>query len=131
MRLSSSIFLAMPLAALAAEEGAGGAAGAFDQYKAQFQNFLGSFGSKPAAESEKVTQMKAAQAAVEKVVVEGDALSELTLDNWQETLLGSLPQDATTPEEWWLFITGRNKTCNGMLPLFTLRGLWKYVSVCG
>ena len=129
MRLSSSLFLALPFAAFAAEEavaeqnaaeqnaeGAAGVAGAFDQYKAQFQNFLGSFGAKPAAQSEKVAQMKREQAAVEEVPVEGNALASLTMDNWHETLYGSLPQDATTPEEWWLFITGRNKTCNGRLP---------------
>lgn len=115
MRFSASVFLALPLAAFAAEEGATGATGMFDQYKAQFQNFLGSFGAKPAAQSEKIIQMKKEQAAVEEVPVEGNALSTLTLDNWRETLFGSLPQDTTTPEEWWLFVTGRNKTCSGKL----------------
>lgn len=138
MRISASVFLALPLLAFAAEEAvpegaaaaegvaegaaeglAGEAAdtGAFGQYKAQFQNFLGSFGGKPAAESDKVKEMKAAQAAVEEVPVEGDALSKLTLENWHETLFGELPEDTTTPQEWWLFVTGRNKTCNGKLPL--------------
>ena len=127
--------MALPLLAFAAEEavpeGAAGAAegvaegateglagegaetGIFDQYKAQFQNFLGSFGGKPAAESEKVQEMRKEQAAVQEIPVEGSALSTLTLDNWHETLFGSLPEDTTTPEEWWLFVTGRNKTCNG------------------
>lgn len=137
MRISASVFLALPLVAFAAEEAVpeGGAAaaaegaaeglageaaaetGVFDQYKAQFQNFLGSFGGKPAAESEKVQAMRKEQAAVQEVPVEGDALSVLTQENWHETLFGSLPEDTTTPEEWWLFVTGRNKTCNGKLSL--------------
>lgn len=110
MRFSSSIFLALPLVTFAAEEGA------FDQYKAQFQNFLGSFGGKGAAETEAADQIKKEQYTVEEVPVEGSALSTLTLDNWHETLYGSLPEGATTPEEWWLFVTGRNKTCNGKPP---------------
>lgn len=108
MRFSSSVLLALPLTAFAAEEG-----GAFGQYKAQFQNFLGSFGAKQAEQSEKVVKMKAEQAAVEPVAVEDAHLATLTLGTWKDTLYGSLPADTTTPEEWWLFVTGRNKTCNG------------------
>lgn len=116
MRFSSAVFLALPLAAFAAEGDS-----AFDQYKAQFQNFLGSFGGKPAAQSEQSEQAQQAAQAVkerysaEEKPVEGSALSMLTLDNWKETLYGSIPEGQTTPEEWWLFVTGRNKTCNGKL----------------
>lgn len=146
MRISASVYLALPLLAFAAEEavpeGAAAAAegvaegateglageaaetGMLDQYKAQFQNFLGSFGGKSAAESEKVQEMRKEQAAVQEVPVEGNALSTLTLDNWHETLFSSLPEDTTTPEEWWLFITGRNKTCNGKLSPLDPSAIW-------
>lgn len=110
MRFSSSVFLALPLAAFAAEEGA------FGQYKAQFQNFLGSFGAKQAADQDQVAEERKQQYQVEEVPVEGTALSALTLENWQETLYGALPEGATTPEEWWVFVTGRNKTCRGKFP---------------
>lgn len=40
-------------------------------------------------------------------------LSVLTLENWKQTLYEPVLPGATTPEEWWVLITGRNKTCYG------------------
>ncbi|RDA94823.1 hypothetical protein CP533_4318 [Ophiocordyceps camponoti-saundersi (nom. inval.)] len=40
-------------------------------------------------------------------------MSTLTLENWKNTLYGPVGPGATVPEEWWVLITGRNKTCYG------------------
>jgi hypothetical protein len=81
--------------------------GLFEQYKAQFQNFLGNMGASvpnpgahdPVAAFEaKTGEMK---------------LSTLTLENWKDTLYEPVPAGAVEPVEWWMFITGGNKTCYG------------------
>ncbi|KAL7798206.1 hypothetical protein V8C37DRAFT_369087 [Trichoderma ceciliae] len=78
-----------------------------DQYVAQFQQILGQAGSyiplptkhNPAAAHEaKTGPMK---------------LSVLTLDNWKETLYEPVAPSAKTPEEWWVLVSGGNKTCFG------------------
>ena len=43
-------------------------------------------------------------------------MTVLTLHNWKDTLFEpvlSRSPDVTTPEEWWVFFTGGNKTCFG------------------
>lgn len=40
-------------------------------------------------------------------------LSTLTLENWKHTLYEPVAAGATVPEEWWVLVTGRNKTCYG------------------
>lgn len=102
MRLTSA-FLALPLLASAAE-------GPFEQYKAQFQNFLGSFGSylpNPAKEN----PVKAAEAKAGSL-----NLNTLTLQNWKDTLYSHVKPAATKPDEWWVLVTGGNKSCFGMSP---------------
>ncbi|KXH41230.1 hypothetical protein CSIM01_03436 [Colletotrichum simmondsii] len=102
MRVSATTLLALPLLATAAES-------PFEQYKAQFQNFLSSFGaSAPSAE-------KAAtpEAAVPDATAVDKQISVLTVENWKDVLYEPVKADATTPEEWWVLITGRNKTCFG------------------
>lgn len=37
----------------------------------------------------------------------------LTLNNWQSTLRNSVTPASAGPEEWWVLITGGNKTCYG------------------
>ncbi len=103
MRFSASSLLALHVLGAVAE-------GPFEQYRAQFQNFLGSFGSyvpKVAPPAE--------QAAAPEVKHPGRKTEILTLDNWKDTLYSRVKPDATKPEEWWLLVTGRNKTCFGML----------------
>jgi len=100
---ASSVLLALPVLGAAAE-------GVFDQYKAQFQNFLGSFGSylpktEPQAEKAEAADAKAS----------AKKLEVLTLDNWKDTLYAPVRPGATKPEEWWVLVTGRNKTCWGKL----------------
>jgi hypothetical protein len=99
MRFSLAL-AALPALAVAQEN-------PFEQYKAQFQNFLGQMGSyipNPAAHDpvaaleSKLGQLK---------------LNILTLENWKDTLYESISPDTTKPEEWWVLTTGRNKTCYG------------------
>ena len=110
MRFATSVVLALPL--LAAAESP------FEQYKAQFQNFLGSIGSFiPGAAQEKAAEPAAADqssATKPKAAVVEPKISVLTLDNWKDTLYAPVKAGATKPEEWWVFISGGNKTCYGM-----------------
>lgn len=104
MRLSTqSVLLALPLLGAAAE-------GPFDQYKAQFQNFMDNFGSY-IPNPNKHDPVHAAEAKAGSM-----KMNVLTLDNWRETLYSPVKQGAATPEEWWVFITGGNKTCFGNPP---------------
>jgi hypothetical protein len=52
-------------------------------------------------------------------------LNVLTLENWKQTLYEPVSAGATTPEEWWLLISGGNKTCYGTFAhqQFTLHDL--------
>jgi hypothetical protein len=51
--------------------------------------------------------------AVEELAAKagGNNLEVLTLDNWQKTLRGSVTGKG--PTEWWILVTGGNKTCWG------------------
>ncbi|KAI5467052.1 hypothetical protein BGZ63DRAFT_344999 [Mariannaea sp. PMI_226] len=40
-------------------------------------------------------------------------MSTLTLENWKDTFYEPVSPDATKPEEWWVLVSGRNKTCFG------------------
>ncbi|KUI73566.1 hypothetical protein VM1G_09555 [Cytospora mali] len=101
MRFStSSALLALPI--LAAAQG-----DQFEQYKAQFQNYLGQFGSY-IPNPNKHDPVQAAEAKAGEL-----RLHVLTLDNWNETLYAPVNAEQTTPEEWWVLITGGNKTCFG------------------
>lgn len=129
MRFSTSAVLALPLLAAAAES-------PFEQYKAQFQNFLGSFGAKPAAAAVAKEAVKeaagaaagvagtaaaaatdaaataaaaAAHAATGTRPVEGIEL--LTVNNWKDTLYSGVKPGSV--DEWWVLVSGRNKTCMG------------------
>lgn len=107
MRLSTSLALALPVLGVSAE-------GAFEQYKAKFQNFLGQFGasipgSAPAAET---VPPKGTEAAP-KAAVPAKPIEVFTMENWKDTLYGPVKPEALEPEEWWVMVTGRNKTCWG------------------
>lgn len=110
MRFSSTL-LALP--ALAAAEG-----GFFGEYKAQFQNILGQLGVAPATDgaagSAPAAAAAAGSAAAASAVTEPLRSTEaLTLNGWKETLYAPVQPTATTPEEWWVLVTGGNKTCFG------------------
>ncbi|PKS07010.1 hypothetical protein jhhlp_005607 [Lomentospora prolificans] len=117
MRFSSTLLLAMPLAASAADS-------LFNQYKAQVQDLLQSFGytgtnnageAKPAEDVPPTPdpEERRKQYYAEEVPVSENALSVLTLGNFKDTLYAPVQEGATTPEEWWVLISGRNKTCGG------------------
>ncbi|KAJ2895539.1 uncharacterized protein MKZ38_006389 [Zalerion maritima] len=40
-------------------------------------------------------------------------MTVFTLNNWKDTLYEPVQPDATEPEEWWVLISGRNKSCYG------------------
>ncbi|EGO56706.1 hypothetical protein NEUTE1DRAFT_65502 [Neurospora tetrasperma FGSC 2508] len=113
MRFSTStIVLALPL--LAAAESP------LDQYKAKFQNFLGSFagtaGGAAVPQADEVPQQKPIVSDTESATsssVEPKHIERLTLANWKDTLYAPVQPEATTPEEWWVLVTGGNKTCFG------------------
>lgn len=105
MHFSYSILSALPL--LAAAQEAAQEAAPFEQYKAQFQNFLGNFGSY-IPNPNKHDPVGAAEAKIGEM-----KMDILTLDNWKDTLYSPVKPESTTPEEWWVLITGRNKTCFG------------------
>ncbi|KAM0426927.1 hypothetical protein ACHAPT_007825 [Fusarium lateritium] len=101
MRFSSSTIIAALPALAAAQDSP------VDQYKAQFQDILGQIGSyipnpgyyDPAAALEAKTGAM--------------RLNILTLENWKDTLYEPVAAGATTPEEWWVLVSGGNKTCYG------------------
>lgn len=113
MRFSSTALLALPLLASAAES-------PFEQYKAKFQNFLGSLGAStggapkaadaPAAAA--VPNAGTAKAAKSKNV-EPKPITSLTLNTWKDTLYAPVKAGAAQPEEWLVMVTGGNKTCFG------------------
>lgn len=106
MRFSTSaILLALPLLAVAQD---------FDQYKAQFQNFLGQYSSYIPNPS-KHDPIGAAEAKAGSM-----RMNVLTVENWNETLRAPVKAESTTPEEWWVLVSGRNKTCFGELPLLLI-----------
>ncbi|ROT42444.1 hypothetical protein SODALDRAFT_326601 [Sodiomyces alkalinus F11] len=100
MRVSVSTLLALPLFAVSAQA-------QFEQYQDQLQTYLNKF----ASYIPNTNRVDAADAAEAKT---GEKkMSVLTLDNWQQTLYEPVAPGTTQPEEWWVLITGRNKTCFG------------------
>ena len=107
MRFSAATLLALPLLATAAES-------PLDQYKAKFQNFLGSFGAKaPAAPFQQAAAPGAADSKGKSKGVKSKNIDVLTLENWDQTLFAPVKAESTTPEEWWVLVSGGNKTCFG------------------
>jgi len=97
MRLSSSTILALPLLAAAAQQ-----QNPLDQAAETAQYYLGKISSfVPHWNTYDAADAAAAKAG-------GKKLDILTLDNWKSVLHSS-----TGPEEWWVLLTGGNKTCFG------------------
>ncbi|KAF7558776.1 hypothetical protein G7046_g5380 [Stylonectria norvegica] len=99
MRFSASTIVAALPALASAQD--------FEQYKAQFQKVVGDFGSY----IPNLGRHDAAAALESKLGP--NKLSVLTLENWQKTLYEPVAPDATTPEEWWVLVSGGPKTCFG------------------
>lgn len=99
MRFSSTLALALPLLASAQN---------LDEIKAQAQQYYAKFSTY----IPKPNTFDAVSAAAAKAA--GSNVDYLSLDNWRETLRPSTHSYASSPEEWWVLITGGNKTCYGL-----------------
>jgi len=102
MRLSTLSILALPLLAAAAQQES-----PLDQAKAQAQYWLEKFQSYiPNPNRAHTPQAAAAKAG-------GKTLNILTLNDWEHTIRSSVKPTSTKPEQWWILLTGGNKTCFG------------------
>ncbi|KAI0006965.1 hypothetical protein F4779DRAFT_620040 [Xylariaceae sp. FL0662B] len=100
----ASALLSLPLLAIAEEP----------QYQAQFQNYMGQAQSLLDKITSKIPLPHKHDPVAAAEAKAGELnLDILTLSNWKDTLYGSVKPDSTTPEEWWVLITGGNKTCYG------------------
>lgn len=98
--LASAVAAALPLLASAESP--------FEQYQAQFSGFVNNFGSKlPNPSRYDPAEAAAAKAGPKKMDI-------LTLGNWKDTLYSAVKPGSAKPTEWWVLVTGGNKTCLGM-----------------
>lgn len=108
MRLSSTAAaFVLPLLALAEQQQQRPLLGPGDHIKLQFQKYYDLF--QPYIPH--WNTYDAAHAAAAKAG--GANVEVLTLSNWKDTLRNSVTPASSKPEEWWVFITGGNKTCFG------------------
>jgi len=105
MRFSTVSILALPLLAAATQQES-----PLDQIKEQAQYYFDKISSYLPNPNKAHTVVDAHAAAAK---VGGKALHILTLNDWEETIRGSVKPASTTPEEWWILVTGGNKTCFG------------------
>jgi hypothetical protein len=105
MRFNSvSALLALPL--LAAAD--------VPEYQAQFQQYLGQVPGYFGKIASKLPSPNRYDEAAATTAKSGPSkLDVLGLHNWRDTLYGPVSPGSTTPEEWWVLITGGNKTCFG------------------
>ena len=102
MRFSATALLALPLIAAAQES-------PLEQAKAQAQYWFDKISSYvPNPSKSHTVDINAAAAKVG-----GKALNVLTLSGWENTIRSSVKPVSSTPEEWWVLVTGGNKTCFG------------------
>lgn len=102
MRVSTLSILALPLLVAAQQD-------PLEQVKAQAEYWFGKISSYIPNPSKAHT---AADAATAKA--SGKTLNILTLNSWEHTIRSSVKPQSTTPEEWWVLVTGGNKTCFGL-----------------
>lgn len=107
MRLSTPLLLALPVLGVSAE-------GVYEQYYAKFQSFIGQFGEtapSAAPQADKAASPDAKAASSGKM--QAKPIEIFNLGNWKEILYRPVKPTATEPEEWWVMVTGGNKTCWG------------------
>jgi len=103
MRLSSTTLLALPLLASAAQQ-----QNPLEQAMETAQYYLGKISSYvPHWNTWHEVDAAAARAG-------GKNIEVLSLNNWESTLRSSVKQSSKGPEEWWVLLTGGNKTCFGL-----------------
>jgi hypothetical protein len=105
MRFSTATLLALPLLAAASQQET-----PLEQAKAQAQYWFDKISSYIPNPSKAHTPD--AHAATAKAG--GKALNILTLNDWENTIRSSFTPASTSPEEWWVLVTGGNKTCFGL-----------------
>lgn len=101
MRFSAATLLALPLLAVAETQ----------DPLAQAKDTALHYYNKISSYIPHTNTFSAAEAAIAKAG--GSNVDILSLDNWRSTLLNSVTPDSTGPEEWWVLLTGNNKTCWG------------------
>ncbi|TFA99427.1 hypothetical protein CCMA1212_008783 [Trichoderma ghanense] len=101
MRFSAAALVAALPALSAAQENP------LDQYVAQFQQLVGKYSAYLPSPS------KYDDVAAHEAKTGPKKLSVLGLHNWEETLYEPVAPDAKVPVEWWVLISGGNKTCFG------------------
>lgn len=104
MRFAATSFLALPLLAAAVQETP------LDQAKAQLKSW-GAYLQNliPSPDTPHTPAAVGAKAGSKVVHV-------LTLNDWEETVKSKIQATATvdsSPEQWWILLTGGNKTCFG------------------
>ncbi|CAG8979157.1 hypothetical protein HYALB_00000291 [Hymenoscyphus albidus] len=102
MKFSSGAILALPLLAAASHQES-----PLEQAKAQAQFWFDKISAYIPTPSKPHTPEEAA------AKVGGKTVNVLALETWEETIRSSVKPTSTTPEEWWVMITGGNKTCFG------------------
>jgi len=105
MRFSAISILALPLLAAATQPES-----PIDQIKAQAQYYFDKISSYIPSPNKAHTSVDAHAAAAK---AGGKTLHILTLNDWEQTIRGSVKPASTKPEEWWVLVTGGNKTCFG------------------
>ncbi|KAI5925497.1 hypothetical protein F4810DRAFT_54017 [Camillea tinctor] len=105
MRFSqASTLLALPLLAVAD----------VPDYQAQFQEYLGQAqGYVDKVTSKILLPNRHDPVAAAEAKAGPMKMDILSLNNWKDTLYAPVEAGSTTPEEWWVLITGGNKTCFG------------------
>ncbi|KAJ5054284.1 uncharacterized protein L3040_000562 [Drepanopeziza brunnea f. sp. 'multigermtubi'] len=110
MRFSTVPLLALPVLAAAQES-------PLEQAKAQAEFWYNQVSAKLSTFSSYIPKADKAHSphigSEAAVRAGGKTLNILTLNHWEETIRSSVTPESTTPEEWWVLITGGNKTCFG------------------
>lgn len=103
MRLSTSVILALPALAVAQQKPLKDVAlDTLNEYYATAQGLVESF-TNPQPKKDAVTEY-----------MNDGAVTVFTLDNWNSILTPSVSTAVDNkPEEWMIYVTGRNKTCHG------------------
>lgn len=103
MRFSSTTILALPLLAAAAQQQS-----PLDYAKQQVQYVFEKISSF-IPNQDNVNPVEAAAAKVGGKM----NVNVLTLNNWKSTMQSSVKPSSINREEWWVLVTGGNKTCYG------------------
>ncbi|KAJ8123060.1 hypothetical protein ONZ43_g897 [Nemania bipapillata] len=83
-------------------------------YQAQFQEFLGQAQGHFEKLASRLPSPNTYDPVAAAAAKDGpNNVHVIALHNWKETLYGPVTPGSITPEEWWVLMTGGNKTCFG------------------